>query len=91
MKFAKKEQVTIEVKDGFLTIRVGVNLLCHAVQYAEYGWDDEYKIEDKEVFAKDMAVALLSEEEDGTTPVHRIFDAAAADAIENGSEGVVER
>jgi hypothetical protein len=31
---------------------------------------------------------LSKEEEDGSTPVHRMLDKAAMDAIENGAEGV---
>lgn len=40
--------------------------------------------------AKAMVRVLEAEEEDGTTPVHRLFDDAMLHALENGEDGFRE-
>lgn len=78
--------LNVEIKDNKLVISIGVDLLCHAEGLNLY----YYKISNKIGFAKDIVNELLNEEEDGTTLVHRMFDEAANNAIENGSENVKE-
>lgn len=82
----------VSVVDGVLTISIGVGLLAFAVQAASdvSEWPEDFKIVDPETFAKGIANALLAEEEDGTTPVHRMLDAAAVEALEQGADGCVE-
>ena len=46
------------------------------------------EITDETVFAQAICDALEDEEEDGSTPVHRLLDAAADSAIEQGCEGI---
>lgn len=50
------------------------------------GW----KVTNARAFAKEVVHALNDEDEDGTTPIHRLFDAAFEEAIEQGAEGVEE-
>lgn len=47
-----------------------------------------YRVTDKDMFGDAIVEALEREEDDGTTPLHRLFDAAILDAIEDGCEGV---
>ena len=85
------KQLEVSVADGVLTISIGVGLLAFAVQVADgSGWPKDFKITDPELFAKGVAGALEAEEEDGTTPVHRMLDAAAIEALEQGAEGCEE-
>ena len=46
------------------------------------------QVTDVRRFAKDVVYALNHEKEDGTTPVHELFDAAFEKAVEDGSIGV---
>jgi hypothetical protein len=48
------------------------------------------KITDKEKFAKDLVQALNDEDEEGTTRIHKCFDKAFQEAIEQGSEWAEE-
>jgi len=80
-------QIAITIKDGKLIISIGVALLAHAVQNAP-DWPMDMYISDIRAFAKTIAHALEQEEEDGTTPVHRMLDGAAEWAIEQGEDGV---
>lgn len=48
------------------------------------------KVVDPEAFAKEVCRALNRESENGTTPVHIMFDKAFEHAIEYGAEGVDE-
>lgn len=62
---------------------------------AEGGWasgalDMRWQITDPAVFAKELCGELNREEEDGTTPIHRLFDRAIDKAAENGAEGIEE-
>lgn len=45
-------------------------------------------VTDPQVFAKDVCAALNAENERGETSVHRMFDAAFDDAVDQGAEGV---
>lgn len=42
------------------------------------------------MFAKEVVRELNSEDEEGTTAIHKMFDAAFIEAIEQGAEGVEE-
>jgi len=92
--------LTVEAKDGELQISIGVNTLKHAAQNSPcepLTWFDEkqgeymsYDVLDGEEFAKDVCRALRNEDEEGTTPVHRLLDKACWKAIEDGSGAVSE-
>lgn len=86
------KHLEIEVKDGALVITMPVELLCHAVQFGNDWPCNEHgptaRINNAEGFAHDIVRALEREEEDGTTLVHRMFDKAAIEAIEQGAESI---
>ena len=56
----------------------------HLSLFAETG----ARVTDVDRFAKDVCNALNHEREDGTTPVHELFDSAFEKAVEDGSIGV---
>ena len=83
---SKDKPLTVEIVDGVLNISLGIDILCFATQSEIY----DFKIVDNNGFSNDIINELLSEEEDGTTLVHRMLDEAANNAIENGSEYIEE-
>ena len=83
---SKDKPLTVEIVDGVLNISLGIDILCLATQSEIY----DFKIVDNNGFSNDIINELLSEEEDGTTLVHRMLDEAANNAIENGSEYIEE-
>lgn len=87
----KEQQLAVAVEGDRMMISIGVDLLVHAVTHGPYfqGFDDEEcVVTDKKVFVQSIAKALLFEEEDGTTPLHRAFDEAAESVCENGEPGI---
>lgn len=100
----KEQWLKTEVKDGRLVISVGVDVLAFAAQqfydeeafHASEGQEDEsdFRIVAPADFAKSVVRALDREAEDGTTPVHLMFDEAfkwltdfsAPDGVEDASE-----
>jgi hypothetical protein len=73
-------------EDEIITITIGVKELCHAVVHGlQYKYGD-VTITQQILFTDDILRELTREEEDGTTLIHRMFDKAAAEAIENGSD-----
>lgn len=85
------EQLEVKIVNGALQITIGIGILCHAVQAGEStGWPDDWHIEDIPTFASEIVRELRHEEEDGTTPVHRMLDAAANSALEDGAGGIDE-
>lgn len=81
----------VQIVNGELVISIGISTLCFAIDHAPEMWnekEDKPRITDEAGFARDILEQLTREEEDGTTPVHRMFDAAAARAIEYGSANV---
>lgn len=84
-----KQQLSVKIEDGQLKISIGIALLAFVVQGSDQ-WPEEFQITDIRDFAKSMIRRLQDEEEDGTTPVHRMFDAAADQILEQGDDGVDE-
>lgn len=80
------------IEDGCITIRIPVAFLDTIVEggplFTENGLG--FKVTDLDAFAKDLLHELNREEEDGTTPIHRMFDSVIEKAIEQGAEGVEE-
>jgi hypothetical protein len=81
------EGLNVIIATGRLQISVGINALCHALQYGQYFDSNNIKITDEALFAREVLGELLVEEEDGSTLVHRMLDKAAERAYENGAEG----
>lgn len=89
---SKDQELTIEIIDDKLVISIGISTLLHAITFREDLFPDEetpkIKIVDENIFAKDVLFELQNEEEDGTTLVHKMFDEAGTNAMEQGSEGI---
>jgi hypothetical protein len=82
--------LTAEVKEGVLTISIGVDQLCHACSIGRlYGLGD-IEITDKKLFVEGIVQQLKSQDHDGSTVVHKMFDNAATQMLENGELGVDE-
>ena len=85
----------VSIKDGALSISIGIDTLAFSM-HASPQWphdergDNLYRIVDAKLFADDFLGELLREEEDGTTPVHRLFDRMGFTALEQGADGVEE-
>lgn len=81
--------LTAEIIDGKVIISIGINVLAHACEFGHPdNQADEFKIVDNDEFAKDILNEITREEEDGTTPLHRLFDQATSAAIDQGSLGI---
>jgi hypothetical protein len=92
----------VEVRNGVLTIEIGVDALAFAALRAPFAWDmaghgvddpnphDRFAIVDAGGFAVDVIRALTAEE-DGSTLLTDLLDAACKDAVEDGAEHFVDR
>lgn len=80
------------IEDGVIVIRLPIDNLADALKGAclMMTISPAYKVTDAAVFAKEVVRELNSEDEEGTTAVHKMFDAAFNEAIEQGAEGVEE-
>lgn len=85
----KSQQLSVKIHEGQLQISIGVALLAYATQYQNH-WPEDFYVSDIDKFAKSLARQLKREQEDGTTPVHRMLDDAAQEVIEQGDDGVDE-
>lgn len=81
-----------EIADGHIVIRVEIAALPAVVEgaWASGGTDTRYKVTNAQEFAADLLRELNREEEDGTTRIHQMFDAAMMAAINNGAFGIEE-
>ena len=84
---------TAVIEDGAIVVRLPIGNLATAVAggcslgvYAA-----PFRVDDAEEFAADVVNELCSEDEQGTTRVHRMFDAAFEAAVEQGAFGVVHQ
>jgi hypothetical protein len=94
----KDKPLTVAVKNGMLTIEIGLNTNAFAAVRSPQRWEaiggedpghgrpeDRFSIANAGGFALDMKRAMLDEEEDGSTPLSDFLDAMAEAAIEDGS------
>lgn len=97
-KSPREQSLLVEVKDGRLIMSIGVETLAFAVENApgppltrydeESGEFVHTKVTDAGAFATEVRGALMAEQEDGSTPLDRMLDAVAWDAIGDGCDGI---
>jgi hypothetical protein len=80
------------IENGDIIIRAPIDALP---QVAEGAWvigalDKRWKVTDPAIFAKELLHALNNEDEQGTTMIHKMFDKAINEALEQGAEGIEE-
>lgn len=80
------------IEDGALVIRVPLKNLPQVVEgaWALGSLETRWKVTDVSAFAKELCLALNEEDEQGTTTIHKMFDAAISDALDSGAEGIEE-
>ena len=86
-------QLRCRIVERVLTIEIGIDTLKHAAERHEEFWQPQTDkvalvVSKPEIFAKDVRIALLAEEEDGTTRIAALLDDAILEAVEQGSEGL---
>lgn len=80
------------IEDGHIVIRVAVDALPAIVEgaWAAGGLAARLKVTDAAALAREIAHELNREDEDGTTLIHKMFDAAIDEAANQGAEGIAE-
>jgi hypothetical protein len=78
-----KGKIVIEVPVNFLPKVLEASWACRVLT-------TRYRVESAEQFAKELVNELNREREDGTTPIHMMFDRAIERAIEAGGFGLEE-
>lgn len=90
--------LTAGVEGDQLVIRIGIDTLAFCFEIGEENqpYDEDandfrrsYKVIDRHKFAQGVAIGLKIEEEDGSTPLTKILDAAQIIAVEDDM-GVAE-
>lgn len=78
------------IERGVIVIRLPIENLPVVLQATPNIGEGEpwFKITDIEAFAKDLLYELNQEDEIGNTRVHRMFDEAILEAINQGADGV---
>lgn len=87
-----KGNAEAEIVDGNIVITLAISHLQTAIDGGTMlgTIEGSWKLTDPAAFAKDLIRSLNSEDEEGTTMVHRMYDEAINDAIEQGAEGIEE-
>lgn len=80
----RNQPLEMKVEDEVLIISIGVSTLCYAVQQELH----DVSIHDEDAFVKDFLIELEREDEEGSNSIHRAFDEAANNAVEEGSPAV---
>lgn len=101
----RERPLEVNVEGDELVIRIGLGTLAwcaeHNPLFYQYDRHDESpehghgegpycKVEDQEQLGHDVVRQLLHEQEDGTTPLHLLFDHAIQDAVDDGSMAFAE-
>lgn len=94
MSYLYGRPLGVKVQNGALIIEIGVDVLAHAVTYADWAnpFDEQandyvrtFAISDATVFANDVKRAMLNEREDGSSPLTDFLDAVAEATVDDGS------
>ena len=85
----KDQLLKAEIKDGVLNISIGMEALKTSIESGrlDISCGGEFVIDDLESFGADFVYELVKEEEDGSTPIHLMFDQVALESLENGGSG----
>lgn len=88
------DRLTVEVTNCRLVISIGIDTLAFAAANCERFYDGESgdytaRVTDNREFAREVALALQHEKEDGTTPVHVLLDNAFEYVVGDGGNGIV--
>ena len=86
----KDKNLTVEIVDSVLVVSIGVSVLQHAVEIGRAYGNGDIKITNETKFLEGFVNQLSNEDEDGSTLIHRAFDAAVTEMLENGELGVDE-
>jgi hypothetical protein len=80
------------IEDGSIVIRAALSELPMVVEgaWASGALDTRFKITNVDEFAADLMTELNDEAEDGTTRIHKLFDSAINEALEQGARGIEE-
>jgi len=80
------------IEDGNIVIRVPIANLQTVIDGATAlrGLDARWLVTDAPQFAQEVCLAINREDEEGTTPFHKMFDRAMDYAINQGALGVEE-
>lgn len=76
------DDIVIRLYIGNLPVIVSGGWACNALP--------PLKVTDSGEFAKDLCRSLNRDDEDGTTPIHRLIDANVLHAVEQGAFGIDE-
>jgi hypothetical protein len=82
----KNRSAEAVIEKGAIVIRLPIKNLPLAVKYGPE--PEGTRVTDARSFAKDVVTCLNADDEVGTTAIHRMFDDAFAQAIEDGSMAV---
>ena len=80
------------IENDEIVIRVPIKYLPTIIEgaWALNALDKRFKLTDAALFAKDMVCALNDGDEEGTTMIHKMFDKAINEALEQGAKGIEE-
>ena len=80
------------IEDGAIVTHVPLENLQAVMDggFACNAYDRRYTVTDTAGFGKEIADELDREDEEGTTPIHRLFDAAINAAVNSGAQHVEE-
>lgn len=87
----RNKLLKVETDNSVLTISIGVDALKTSIEsgHIDIHTHGEVVVTDTDEFIKEFVRFLTIEAEDGTTPIHKMFDEVALEALENGAEGIV--
>ena len=79
-----------EVVDNAITITIGLDALKTSIESGilDISCGGEVRVTDMESFKVSFLNELMSEDSDGATPIHKMFDDVAETCLENGELGI---
>lgn len=95
----RSQPLEVKIDNGRLVISIGVDTLAYAFENSDGNmkYNDEHKdwlpvdlVEDKDVFASEVIVSMLKEDEDGSTSISRYLDDTMMESVNYGNLGILD-
>jgi hypothetical protein len=84
----RDQLLNVEIKDEKIILSIGVEALEIAASVGRSFGMGEVAITNMDAFMSGLLRYIRREEEDGSTPFHRMIDECVSEMIENGEDGV---
>ncbi|WP_217881473.1 hypothetical protein [Vibrio alginolyticus] len=88
----RDQLLEVEMDNDRIVMSIGIEAVRMSIEsgQADFNVGGMVHVADVDIFGHELVSYLKAEAEDGGTPVHRMIDSVALEALEQGAHGIIE-